>query len=137
MSVVIPHKFIESISKATDPKQAILDFVGDLSGLEVIGDRVLVGIYMRPEKTSGGIIRPDANKVEDVWQGKVGLVLKWGPDAFVDRESGELYDQSIKPGEWGVFFVGDGKPLEINKPPCRLVKHVNFVAKIKNPEMVL
>ena len=137
MSVVIPHKFIESISKATDPKQAILDFVGDLSGLDVIGDRVLVGIYMRPEKTSGGIIRPDANKVEDVWQGKVGLVLKWGPDAFINPDTGEHYQQVIKPGEWGVFFVGDGKPLEINKAPCRLVKDVNFVAKIKNPEMVL
>ena len=137
MSVVIPHKFIESISKATDPKRAILDFVGDLSGLEVIGDRVLVGIYMRPEKTSGGIIRPDANKVEDVWQGKVGLVLKLGPDAFIDPDTGERYQQAINPGEWGVFFVGDGKPLEINKAPCRLVKDVNFVAKIKNPEMVL
>lgn len=137
MSVVIPHKFIESISKALDPKQAILDFVGDLSGIEVIGDRVLVGIYMRPEKTAGGIIRPDTNKAEDVWQGKVGLVLKWGPDAFIDPETGERYQQTIEPGEWGVFFVGDGKPLEINKAPCRMVKDVSFVAKIQNPEMVL
>ena len=137
MSVVIPHKFIESISKAKDPRQAIMDFVGDLSGIEMIGDRVLVGIYMRPEKTSGGIIRPDVNKVEDVWQGKVGLVLKWGPDAFTNPETGEQYAQVINPGEWGVFFVGDGKPLEINKAPCRMVRDVNFVAKIKNPEMVL
>lgn len=137
MSVVIPHKFIESISKASDPRQAILDFVGDLDDIEVIGDRVLVGIYMRPEKTSGGIIRPDANKVEDVWQGKVGLVLKLGPDAFIDPESGERYAQALEPGDWGVFFVGDGKPLEINKAPCRMVKDVSFVAKIKNPEMVL
>lgn len=136
MSVVIPHKFIESISKATDPKQAILDFVGDLSGFEVIGDRVLVGIYMRPEKTSGGIIRPDMNKAEDVWQGKVGLVLKWGPDAFVD-DNGELYEQRVEVGEWGVFFVGDGKPMEVNKAPCRIVKSASFVAKINNPEMVL
>jgi co-chaperonin GroES (HSP10) len=136
MSVVIPHKFIESISKAIDPRQAILDFVGDLDDFEVIGDRVLVGIYMRPEKTSGGIIRPDINKVEDVWQGKVGLVLKWGPDAFRD-EDGELYEQRVEVGEWGVYFIGDGKPMEVNKAPCRIVKSGSFVAKIKNPEMVL
>ncbi len=137
MSVVIPAKFMESISRASDPRQAIQDFVGDLSGFEVIGDRVLVGIYMRPEKTSGGIIRPDNNKVEDIWQGKVGLVLKCGPDAFVDPETGEKYEQALKPGDWGVFFVGDGKPMEVNKAPCRMVKDVSFVAKIDNPEMVL
>jgi co-chaperonin GroES (HSP10) len=136
MSVVIPHKFIDSISTAKDPKRAITNFVGDLSDIEVIGDRVLIAIYMRPEKTAGGIIRPDANKVEDVWQGKVGLVLQWGPDAFRD-ENGELYEQRVEVGEWGVFFVGDGKPIEVNKAPCRIVKSANFVAKIKNPEMVL
>ena len=136
MGVVIPHKFIESISKSQDPRKAILDFVGDLSGIEVFGDRVLVAIYMRPEKTAGGIIRPETNKVEDVWQGKVGLVLKWGPDAFLD-EDGVLYEQHVKAGEWGVFFIGDGKPIEVNKAPCRIVKSASFVSKIKDPEMVL
>lgn len=137
MSVVIPHKFVESISKAKDPRQSIFDFVGDMSGLEIIGDRVLVAIYMRPEKTQGGIIRPDTNKLEDVYQGKVGLVLKWGPDAFRNEETGEYYEQTVKPGEWGVFFVGDGKAIEVNKAPCRLVKSANFVMKIRNPDAVL
>lgn len=137
MSVVIPHKFIDHISKSKDPRQDIFNFIGDLSGMEVIGDRVLVAIYMRPETTKGGIIRPDSNKMEDVWQGKVGLVLKWGPDAFRNPENGELYQQRIEPGEWGVFFIGDGKPIEVSKAPCRMVKDSNFVAKIKNPDMVL
>jgi co-chaperonin GroES (HSP10) len=137
MSVVIPHKFIEAVSAAKDPKKAILDFVGDLSDFEVIGDRVLVGIYMRPEKTQGGIIRPDMNKVEDVWQGKVGLVLKCGPDAFIDPDTGQHYEQALKPGDWGVFFVSDGKPLEVRKAPCRLVKDINFVARVADPSTVL
>lgn len=137
MSVVIPHKFVDAISKSKDPRQDIFDFIGDLSGHEVIGDRVLVAIYMRPEKTQGGIIRPDANKLEDVYQGKVGLVLKWGPDAFRNEETGELYEQAVNPGEWGVFFVGDGKAIEVNKAPCRLVRSSNFVMKIRNPDTVL
>ena len=137
MSVVIPAKFMEAVSKSSDPRKAILNFVGDLDGFDVIGDRVLVGIYMRPETSKGGIIRPDVNKVEDLWQGKVGLVLKCGPDAFVNPDTGVKYEQALNPGDWGVFFVGDGKPMEVNGAACRMVKDISFVAKIDNPDMVL
>jgi len=137
MAVVLPHKTIELISTSLDPAQTIKDIVGNLDDLEVMGDRVLVGIYMRPEKTKGGIIRPDANKEEDVFQGKVGLVLKWGPNAFVNPDTGELYEQTVKVGEWGVFMVGDGKQLQVNNLPCRMVKDTSFIAKVKDPMMVL
>ena len=137
MSVVTPFKAIEAITTAKNPKQAIIDFIGDLSGFEVMADRVLVGIFMRPEKTAGGIIRPTANKEEDVWQGKVGLVLKWGPTAFMNPETGDLYEQRVEVGEWGVFKVGDGWQLEVNKMPCRMIKDTNLIAKIKDPMMVL
>jgi len=136
MSVVTAYKTINEISMSADPAQTIRKMAGDLSGFEVFGDRVLIGIYVRPEKTKGGILRPDTNKEEDVYQGKVGLVLKWGPDAFVD-EDGNKYEQVVKPGEWGVFFIGDGKQLQVNDMPCRLVKDANFVGKIKDPMMVL
>ena len=137
MSVVTPFKAIEAITSASDPKKAILDFVGDLSGFEVFGDRVLVGIFMRPEKTKGGIIRPDINKEEDVWQGKVGLVLKLGSTAFVFPGDGLLYEERANVGDWVVFKVGDGWQLEVNKMPCRMIKDTAFIAKIKDPMMVL
>ena len=104
MGVVVPHKAIEAISTSKDPKKTIQELAGDLDGIEVIGDRVLVGIYMRPEKTAGGIIRPTMNKEEDVWQGKIGLVLKWGPDAFRNPETGELYEQDVNVGDWVGFY---------------------------------
>ena len=137
MSVVTPFKAIEAITKSTDTRKAILDFIGDISGYEVMGDRVLVGIFMRPEKTKGGIIRPDANKEEDVWQGKVGLVLKLGPNAFINPDDGSLYEQRVDVGDWVVFKVGDGWQLEVSKMPCRMIKDTNFIAKIKDPMMVL
>ena len=137
MSVVVPHRAIEAISTATNPKDAIIKFIGDLSGFEVMADRVLVGIFMRPEKTKGGIIRPDANKEEDVWQGKVGLVLKLGPTAFINPDDGSMYEQFVDVGDWVVFKVGDGWQLEVNKMPCRMIKDTNFIAKIEDPMMVL
>jgi co-chaperonin GroES (HSP10) len=137
MSVVIPHRAINTVTASNDPRKAIQTIVGDLSGFELIGDRVLVGIFMRPEKTKGGIIRPDMNKEEDVWQGKVGLVLKSGPDAFKNPETGELYEQAFNPGDWCVFFVGDGRAMQVKDMPCRIVKDTSLIAKIEDPMSVL
>ena len=136
MSVVIPHRAIEDVSKSSDPKKAILDAIGDLSGVDLSGDSVLLGIYIRPEKTAGGIYRPQANVEEDVYQGKAGLVLKWGPNAFRDPEDGELYDWRIEVGEWAVFKVGDAWSVSIKGYPCRLVRDTSLKMKIKNPSIV-
>lgn len=137
MSVIVPHRAVEAISIAKDPKTAIPKLVGNLDDIEVIGDMVLVGIYIRPEKTAGGIIRPTVNKQEDVWQGKVGLVLKWGPDAFTDPETGEPYAQRAEVGDWCVFKVGDGWSLNINDYPCRLVRDSAIRLKVKDPNVIL
>ena len=42
-----------------DPKQAILDQVGDLTGVDIFGSDMLVAIYKRPEKTKSGLILAD------------------------------------------------------------------------------
>jgi Chaperonin 10 Kd subunit len=135
-SMALPHKSIQDIAASADPRKAILDAVGDLSGVEIFGDMVLLGIYIRPEKTRGGILRPQNNVTEDVYQGKVGLVLKWGEDAFVDPESGHTYDQTAKVGEWCVFKVGDAWNVTIKGVACRLVRDVNIKMKIADPEAV-
>jgi len=137
MSLVLPHKYIQAVAASGDPKKVILETVGSLDDIEIFGDMVLLAIYIRPEKTKGGIYRPDSNKDEDIWQGKVGLVLKWGPDAFVDPESGNLYDQVAQEGDWCVFKVGDAWNLQIKDIPCRLVRDTNIRMKIKDPEAVL
>lgn len=135
MSVVVPHKAISAISTALDPKQAILDEIGDLSGVEILGDKVLLGIFIRSEKTKGGIIRPDANIQEDVWQGKAGLVLKLGPDAFEDTPDYK-FSRKIKVGEWCVFHVGDASSVNINHVPCRYIRDVNIRMVVKDPNIV-
>lgn len=136
MSVVVPHRVIDSIAEAVDPKQAILDAVGDLSGVHLLGDDVLIGIYIRPKKTAGGIIRPDMNVQEDMWQGKVGLVLKLGPNAFVDAEDGHLYEDRAKVGDWVMFFVGDARSVSIRGCPCRLIRDVNIRSTVDDPSII-
>src|SRR5437879_9689327 len=138
MSVVVPHRAIKVVSETKgDPSRVIMEMVGDLKDIEVIGDMVLVATYIRPEKTSGGIIRPDANKQEDVWQGKVGLVLKWGPDAFIDPATGSVYEQKVNVGEWCVYKIGDAWSFNYRDYPCRLVRDVNIRMKITDPSVIL
>lgn len=136
MSVVVPHKAIEKISAAADPKEAILELVGDISGVHVMGDMVLLGTFIRPEKTAGGIIRPTVNVQEDIWQGKVGIVLKRGPDAFVDTPD-YRFSETVESGEWCIYKVGDAWSLNINNYPCRLVRDINIRLKVDNPLIVL
>lgn len=137
MAVVVPHRAIEKVASASDPRQAILDAVGDLSGVKIAGDSVLIGTYIRPQKTAGGIIRPDINVQEDVWQGKVGLVLKWGNTAYQDTPEYVFHDaDKVSPGEWGIYKVGDAWSLNINGYPCRLVRDVNIRMQIDDPQIV-
>lgn len=137
MPISAPHSAIQSISQASDPKKAILEAVGDLSGVQVSGNMVLVGQYVRPERTAGGIIRPDSNKEEDVWQGKCGLILKLGPRAYVDDDEYQFYGERFDVGDWGVFKIGDAWQLLINKCPCRLVRDSSIRLKVKDPSIIL
>jgi len=138
MTVAVPYKAIDRISEAEDPKQAILDAVAEyLPKIQVHGDLVLVGTYIRPRKTKGGIIRPDINVQEDIWQGKVGLVLKLGTTAYTDTQDYKFPEQDrALPGSWCVFWVGDGKQCSVGDFPCRLVRDINIHMTIEDPNII-
>lgn len=127
--MVAPDKAILEIAQSANPKLEIIKKAGDLNLKHVREDLVLVGIYIRPEKTRGGIIRPVDNLKEDIWQGKVGLVLKKGPDA-----RGGTVDVEV--GEWVVTDVKEAWPLQVGEAPCRLVPYDRIRMVIDNPEEV-
>ena len=76
---------------AVDPKQKLLEDLGDLSTVEIFNNQILVAVYIRPNKTKSGIYLSDQSREEDKVQGKVGLVVKKGPSAFVDDEIGRAH----------------------------------------------
>ncbi len=137
MSVVLPRGFIARVSQASDPKKAILEAITPhLKDIEVMYNMVLVAIYIRPEKTKGGIFRPDSNVEEDTYQGKVGLVVKLGPNAFEDDYSFSFRGQRADVSEWCVYKFGDAWSVSVNGCACRLVADSNIRMKVKNPESV-
>lgn len=135
MAVVTSTK-IEAVSKATDTKQAIQYAAGDISGVDVLFNQILVGTYVRPERSKGGVFLTQTTLKEDEFQGKVGLVLKVGPSAFQETDDISFYGQVVKPGDWVVYRVGDGWQLQINGYPCRLLTDMTIRLKIADPSIV-
>lgn len=71
------------------PGLSFKDLVQEIVGKDGLQKRwknlhanVLVATYVRPEKTAGGIIIPGNSIHEDRYQGKVGLVLALGENAY-------------------------------------------------------
>lgn len=126
-----------------DPKQAILDKVGDLSGVEVFGSDCLCAIYMRPNKTKSGLYLSDNTVAEDAWQGKAALILKMGATAFADENGNKFRD--ISEGDWVVLRPSDAFPVQLMPEgavssgevvKCRIVTDINIRARIANPDVI-
>jgi co-chaperonin GroES (HSP10) len=127
----------------TDPREDILKAMGDLSDFEVFHNKVLIAVYIRPEKTSGGIIITNKTRDEDKWQGKVGLVVKMGPSAFVDEDGKWFKGMKIKTHDWLVARPSDGWSLTYNNREtgedvlCRLMDDFVFQGRVSHPDSVI
>lgn len=119
-----------------DPGEALRQMVGDLDGIELFHNQILVAIYKRPERTAGGIILTDTARKEDEFQGKVGLVLKKGPLAFIDDAAVKFAGQDVTPGDWITFRASDGWALNINGVPCRMVEDSHIKLRVASPDQV-
>lgn len=146
---------IQSLSRSKDPRTDILDsIVPHLSKIcPIYGNDVLTATYIEPECTVGGVILPGTRIKESVYQGKVGLVLALGVDAFKYRdgydffsklngESDEDYSLRIKElvpkqGEW-VFYrpVGNLWKCTINGFACQFIKDSEIKGRITSPDVI-
>lgn len=127
-----------AIDKPQSSAEEILAGMGDvLTNFEVFHNQILVGIFMRGavKKLAGGgvLYVPDKTAGEDQWQGKVGLVLKTGPMAFKNDARNDFGGQSVAEGQWLVYRVSDGFPIDINGVHCRLLEDVHIKGRIADP----
>jgi hypothetical protein len=126
-----------------DPKQALLDSLGDLSGVEVFHSLVLVATHVRPSVTAGGIHLPDRTLLEDRFQGKVGLVVKVGPLAFKDDEltRARFGGVTINIHDWVFYRPGDGFEMFAVDPKdggtsCRIFDDTQIMGRVADPASV-
>ena len=124
------------MSHIEDPANEIRKRIGDISKIEVLHNQILVGVYIRPEKTKGGILLTSQTRDEDRYQGKAGLVLKKGPLAFVDDDNNKFHGQNVDVGDWVFYRVSDGFPLVLNGTLWRLLEEVHVKGKIPSTDVV-
>jgi co-chaperonin GroES (HSP10) len=129
---------LERLSQATDAKSALKKEVGDISKIGIMGNRVLIAIYIAPEKTKSGIIRATQTIKEDIFQGVVGLVLKKGAQAFQDDPGSNTYfhGENVELGDWVVFRPGDARRIQINGVDCRFVEDTLIDMVVSDPECI-
>ena len=124
------------MAHAIDPKTELLQEVGDIKEVEIFNNQILCAIYIRPQKTKSGIILTEKYVDEDKYQGKIGLVLKMGPEAFVDDSGKWFKNMKIKVGDWVVFRPSDGWSVSINGKSCRILDDVAIRGRVQSPDII-
>lgn len=121
-----------------DPVEEIMEKIGDLTDFVIPFNKILIGIYMRPEKTKSGLILSDQYREEDRWQGRAGVILKRGPMAFIDDDRVKFNGLNPQVGEWVCFRPSDGMKLDIRhrEGHCILLSDVQIQLVIPAPDLV-
>lgn len=136
------QKYVPPRLDSASEAQKVWDALGGvLEHYKIMHNQILVATFS-PEKV-GSIYRPHQSKKEDQWQGKVGLVLKKGPMAFVDDEATKFHGQNVKLGQWIVYRASDGYEIHLapqgwngEKIPCRVLEEGHIKAIIDYPDIV-
>ena len=128
----MPHMLM---SHDVDPKDAILQEIGDLSQVELFHNQVLLAVYIRPEKTKSGLILTDSHRDEDRYQSKVGLLVKRGPMAF-EQDGNWFQGLRFEDHDWLVFRPSDGWSITVNGVLCRIFDDINIKGRVPHPDAV-
>ena len=127
MGMIQSSRILE-LARALNPKEALIDAV-DVSEIETFGENLLVATYIRPEKTKGGVYRPESNVKEDEFQGNVGLVVQVGT-ALKEEESDWLH-------HWVIFGYNDGLKWRYNDVPVRYISIERIRGTVEDPSRVI
>lgn len=102
-------------------------------------NRLLVAVFIQPERTKSGLILPDKTLDEAKFQGKAGLVLKLGPMAFKFDDEEQISAPEV--GDWVFFRAADSWDCAISVGGgegvvCRLVFDDCIVGVVDDPESI-
>lgn len=121
---------------AVDPRDELMNKVGRLDHVEVFGNDILIAIYERPGQTKSGIHLPDKTRDEDKFQGKVGLVIKKGPLAFVPEGNTDFAGMNVEVGDWVCYRIGDGWSVNVDGVPFRMLQDIHIKLRVDQPDRI-
>lgn len=159
-----------------DARREILTSLGDISGVELFGSQVIIAPYVhsgvlwssRLEIPADSVLSPDNMaeliktgkglvthklSVEDLYQGKVGLVVKIGPDVEVNEP--KYGDNPLKIGDWvfslqentravSLCGVGASKSqilgalnVDYTGYPCKFIYSADIYGRVSDPNVLV
>ena len=129
---------IQMRNSATADRE-LLKAIGDISDIEVLNDRILIGIYRHEGVTQGGIITAGKTSLESDYQGKVGLVLKIGPLVNVEGKS-QTRGVELKIGDWVVVNPSSGLSMHAGQHGSsrmlRMLIEKDIHMRVKRPDCI-
>ena len=137
MPATMPSSVLK-LSQATDYRKTIFEALGKaLDDFRVMGQQVLVGTYIEPEK-QGSLYMPQSTQQESLYQGSQGIVLKKGPWAFQDDAALNIdwKGENVEIGEWVVFKYSDAWELHLNGVSVRLIDDRSIRAVVPTPRLL-
>lgn len=129
----MPHLLMDN---PPDLKEAMIASLGDLSGIELFHNQVLLCLYLRPNKTKSGLYLTDNHIDEDKYQSKVGLLIGKGSTAFVEDDKWFTGLTFSVGNDWLIFRPSDGWGLTVNGVLCRVFDDVSIKGRILSPDEV-
>lgn len=113
-------------------------FGGMLDDVDVFKALVLVATFQRDKLGKGSkLLAATTTKKEDVYQGRVGLVVKIGPLAFVDNKDVQFAGKRVDPGDFCFYTPADGKRISVNGVECRLMEDIHIDGRVTDPYVLL
>ena len=119
-----------------DPKKKLIDEIGDISNFEIFNNNILVAVYQRPAKTKSGLYLTDKTTEEDLFQSKVGFLLKVGPRAIEPNAEGWFDGVEFNLNDWIVFRPSDGWTVTVNGVLCRILSDTQVRGRSDQPDKV-
>ena len=129
----MPHMIMDH---EVDPKQKILEEMGDISKFKIFNNNILVAVYQRPAKTKSGLYLTDKTTDEDRFQSKVGLLIKTGQRAFEPNDEGWFDGETFNLNDWIVFRPSDGWNITVNGVLCRMLSDTQVRGTVDHPDGV-
>lgn len=117
-----------------DPREKLLADIGDLSNFEIFNNKLLVAVYLRPEKMMSGLHLPDKNREEDKFQSKIGLLVKKGNLAFKDDAGKWFQNIEINMHDWLIVRPSDAWSITVNGVLCRIVDDALVQGRVSHPD---
>lgn len=130
---------IELDDDGEEEKKTIMEsFHGALDHVDLFKAQVLVVIFQREKLgRNSKILTAEKTKKEDVYQGRVGLVVKIGPLAFTDSTDVQFGGKRVDPGDWCFYIPANGTRLMVNGVECRIIEDVHVDGKVIDPYILL